>query len=84
MHIDWVRTNMVKVYLAWKYLTGQEVSNLENLMQGKEFILTYYDKGSVKTAKVYVSNMSYQKVSDVLYESEGGLYSSISANAIEI
>jgi len=84
MHIDWVRTNMVKVSMAWKYLTGSEVAYLENLMQGKEFTLSYYDKGSVHTASVYVSNLSYKKVTDAMYTGEGGLYQDIAANAIEI
>lgn len=84
MHIDWVRTNMVKVHLAWKYLTGNEVAYLESLMQGKEFTLTYFDKGSTHTANVYVSKVTYKKVTDALYTSEGGLYSDIQANAIEM
>lgn len=84
MHIDWVRTNMVKVSMVWKYLTGNEVATLESLMQGKEFTLSYLDKGSVHTASVYVSTLSYKKVTDALYTSEGGLYQDITANAIEI
>jgi len=84
MHIDWVRTNMVKVSMVWKYLTGSEVATLESLMQGKEFTLTYFDKGSAHTANVYVSTLSYKKVTDALYTSEGGLYQDITANAIEI
>lgn len=84
MHIDWVRRNMVKVFMQWKYLTGDEVAFLEGLIQGKEFTLTYYDKGSTRTANVYVSNMTYTKVTDAKYSSEGGLYSDITANAIEI
>ena len=84
MHIDWVRTNMVKVSMLWKYLTGSEVATLESLMQGKEFTLTYFDKGSAHTANVYVSTLSYKKVTDALYTSEGGLYQDITANAIEI
>lgn len=84
MHIDWVRTNMIKTGLNWKYLTGKEVKYLEDLMQGKEFTLTYFDKGYVCTASVYVSTFTYKKESDVLYEEDGGLYSNISANGIEI
>lgn len=84
MHIDWVRTNMVKVGLSWKYLTGKEVARLEKLMQGKEFTLTYFDKGSTHDVRVYVSTLSYTKENDALYEADGGLYSNISANAIEI
>jgi hypothetical protein len=84
MHIDWVRKNMVKVFLSWRYLTGNEVATLERLMQGKEFTLTYFDKGSKHTADVYVSNMNYKKITDSLYTDEGGLYGDITANAIEI
>ena len=84
MHIDWVRTNMVKVSMTWGYLTGKEVKHLEDLMQGKEFTLTYFDKGSVCIASVYVSTLSYKKENDALYENDGGLYSNVSANAIEI
>ena len=84
MHIDWVRTNLVKVFMEWSYLTGREVAYLENLMQGKEFTLTYYDKGSTHTAEVYVSKITYAKKTDALYASEGGLYSGIKADAIEM
>lgn len=84
MHIDWVRTNMVKVNMTWSHLTGKEVAYLEQLMQGKEFTLTYFDKGSRHTASVYVSKVTYKKVTDALYASEGGLYSDIAINAIEI
>ena len=84
MHIDWVRTNMVKVNMAWSHLTGKEVAFLEQLMQGKEFTLTYFDKGARHTASVYVSKVTYKKVTDALYASEGGLYSDIAIDAIEI
>lgn len=84
MHIDWVRTNLIKTFLKWSYLTGNEVEYLENLMQGKEFTLTYYDKGKVHTADVYVSKLTYTKYSDALYANEGGLYTDIAADAIEL
>ena len=41
MHNTWVRTDIVKVNMVWKYLTGKEVEVLIGLMQGKEFTLTY-------------------------------------------
>lgn len=84
MHIDWVRTNMVKVNMTWSHLTGQEVARLEQLMMGKEFTLTYFDKGATHSAHVYVSKVTYKKVTDALYANEGGLYSDIAINAIEI
>lgn len=84
MHIDWVRTDVVKVNMTWKYLTGNEVANLKSLMQGKEFTLTFVDCGRTASARVYVSNIHYGSYSEKMYPREGGLYSDISANAIEI
>lgn len=84
MHIDWVRRDVVKVYLKWPYLTGAEVRYLRNLLHGKEFTLTYYDAGQIKTAHVYCTKMTYMKVSDEQYSTEGGLYKDIQANCIEL
>ena len=83
-HIDWVLTDLVKVYLKWSVLTGNEVSTLISLMQGKEFTLTYFDRGSTRTADVYCSKVSYEQYSSYLNASEGGLYTDISANCIEV
>lgn len=84
MHIDWIRRDMVKVSMNWKYLTGNELSDLVSLMQGKEFTLTYFDMGHKHTAKVYCSKVSATKEADELYVPDGGLYSSVSANCIEL
>jgi hypothetical protein len=84
MHITWVLTDVVKVSIVWDHLTGNELIFLKNLMQGKEFTLTYPDADGIRTVNVYCTSMSYHKVSDSLYAAEGGLYSDISANAIEL
>ncbi len=84
MHIDWVRRDVVKVYLFWSYLTGDEVAYLQNLLQGQEFTLTYDDAGTVKTADCYCSKVSFTTVSHEQYSSEGGLCKDIEAHCIEL
>lgn len=84
MHIDWVRRDVVKVYLYWGHLTGNEVAYLQGLLQGKEFTLKYVDSGSVKTAYCYCSKVSFTRVSSNQYSLEGGLCSDIEAHCIEM
>lgn len=84
MHNTWVRTDMVKVNMVWKALTGQEVQNLVTLMQGKEFTLTFYEFGTERTAEVYVAEVNYDKHTDALYTEEGGICINVSANAVEL
>ena len=84
MHNTWVRTDMVKVNMVWKALTGMEVQNLVTLMQGKEFTLTFYEFGTERTAEVYVAEVNYDKHTDALYTEEGGICINVSANAVEL
>ena len=84
MHNTWVRTNIVKVNMVWKYLTGKEVETLIGLMQGKEFTLTFDEYGTTQTAEVYVAEITYTKLFDAGYASDGGLCENISANAVEL
>ena len=84
MHNTWVRTDMVKVNMVWKALTGLEVQNLVTLMQGKEFTLTFYEFGTERTAEVYVAEVNYDKHTDALYTEEGGICINVSANAVEL
>ena len=83
MHNTWVRQDIVKVNMQWPALTGNEVEYLINLMQGKEFTLTYLEFGTDKTADVYVAEVNYTKEYDGLYDSEGGLCTNITASAVE-
>ena len=55
MHIDWVRRDLRKVYLQWKVLTGSEMDYIMSLMQGKEFTLTFKDRGKVQKMSAYSS-----------------------------
>ena len=81
MHIDWIRRDIRKVHLQWKVLTGSEMDYVMGLMQGKEFTLTFRDRGKVQTMKAYSSESSYNYYSAALGED---IYTDVSINAIEM
>lgn len=81
MHIDWIRRDIRKVNLQWKVLTASELDYVFGLMQGKEFTLTFKDRGRVQTMKAYSSESSYVYYSAALGED---LYTDVSINAIEM
>jgi hypothetical protein len=81
MHIDWVRRDIRKVNLQWKVLTGTELNYILGLMQGKEFTLTFKDRGVVQTMSAYSSESSYTYYSAALGED---IYTDVSINAIEM
>jgi hypothetical protein len=80
MHIDWIRRDIRKVNLQWKVLTASELNYILDLMQGKEFTLTFKDRGKVQTMSAYSSESSYTYYSAAL---GGDIYTDISINAIE-
>ena len=84
MHNTWVRRDMVKINFVWRALTGNEVQNLINLMQGKNFTLTYYEFGQTHTAEVYVAEVNYKKQYAAGFASQGGLCTDITASAVEM
>lgn len=81
MHIDWVRRDIRKVYLQWKVLTASELDYVLGLMQGKEFTITFKDRGVVQTMNAYSAESSYTYYSSAL---GGDLYTDVSINAIEM
>ena len=81
MHIDWVRRDIRKVKLQWKVLTASELDYVLDLMQGKEFTLTFKDRGRVQTMSAYSSESSYTYYSAALGED---IYTDVSINAIEM
>lgn len=81
MHIDWVRRDIRKVHLRWSVLTASELDYVLGLMQGKEFTLTFKDRGKVQTMNAYSSESSYTYYSAALGED---LYTDVSINAIEM
>ena len=81
MHIDWVRRDIRKVHLKWSVLTASELDYILGLMQGKEFVLTFKDRGTVQTMNAYSSESTYTYYSAALGED---IYTDISINAIEL
>lgn len=81
MHIDWIRRDIRKVYLQWKVLTASEMDYILGLMQGKEFTLTFKDRGRVQTMSAYSSESSYTYYSAAFGED---IYTDVSINAIEL
>lgn len=81
MHIDWVRRDIRKVNLRWSVLTASELDYVLGLMQGKEFTLTFKDRGRVQTMSAYSSESSYTYYSAALGED---IYTDVSINAIEM
>lgn len=80
MHIEWVRRDIRKVNLRWKVLTASELNYILDLMQGKEFRLTFRDRGSIQEMDAYSAESSYTYYSSALGED---IYTDISINAIE-
>lgn len=81
MHIDWVRRDIRKVHLRWSVLTAAELDYVLGLMQGKEFTITFKDRGRVQTMNAYSSESSYTYYSAALGTD---LYTDVSINAIEM
>ena len=83
MYINWIRSDIRKINMTFRYLTGSEVNYLLMLMQGKEFNFTYYDNG-MNTIRAYTGKCSYAQHTLALHEDEGGLYRDFKINVIEM
>ena len=81
MHVDWIRRDIRKVHLRWSVLTASELDYVLGLMQGKEFTLTFKDRGRVQTMNAYSSESSYTYYSAALGDD---IYTDVSINAIEM
>jgi hypothetical protein len=81
MHIDWIRTQIRKVYIKYSAMTKEEMAFMLNLVQGKEYTLTYEDPIlGVNTINCYTSNSSAELYSAVLHN---GLWRNVTFNCIE-
>lgn len=81
MHIDWIRPEIRKVYIKYSAMTKEEMAFMLNLVQGKEYTLTYEDPIlGVNTINCYTSNSSTELYSAVLYN---GLWRNVTFNCIE-
>lgn len=83
MRIDWVRTDVRKVYLHYNAMTASELQYTINLMQGKEFTFKFYDQGSVQTINAYVGESSYEFYSYSTAYNEA-VYVNIDIHVIEL
>ena len=83
MHINWVLRRIRKVQIQLPPCESAEVAALLDLVQGKEYSLTYFDPltGGQNTITAYTSNSSADCYSGILYN---GLWQGVSFNAIEV
>lgn len=79
----WVRTDIRKINLVYRVLTGEERDYLLQLMQGKDFELTYYDNGVQVIDSGYVGKCSYKGYAARLHAAEGGVYTDFKINVVE-
>lgn len=82
MHIDWIRRDIRKVHLQYKAMTCEELDYLLWLMQGKEFTLTFRDRGRIQTMQAYSAESSYTYYSANVDGED--IYTDVSINAIEL
>lgn len=85
MKIVWVRKDVRKVKMRWNALTGNEVTEIRNLMQGKEYTFTYWDAGT-QSMKAYTGDNDYHihSYNPKIYGDQGGLYTNFSIDAVEM
>lgn len=84
MHITWIRGDVRKVIMTYKWLTGSELRTLVNLMQGKVFTFTFEDAGASKVMSGYTGKITYKQKNLSLYASEGGLYEDVKIDVVEM
>lgn len=83
MHIDWVRTDVRKVYLHYNAITETELAYMMSRMQGKEFSFKFLDQGSVQTMSAHVGESSYEFYSYSTLYAEG-VYTNFEIHVIEM
>ena len=84
MHITWVRTDVRKVSLTYNKLTGNQVNYMVNLMQGKEFTFAYPDGNDVIIFSGYCGKITYDQKRLDLHANEGGVYTNVQINVVEM
>lgn len=83
-HIDWIRRDIRKVTMRWQTMTGNEVRYLRDLVQGKEYDFTFEDLGEVCSMRAYTGDMNYTRHTSARYADEGGEYTDVTFDAVEI
>lgn len=67
MHIDWVRTDILKVGIRYKAMSLSELNFIVGKLQGREFTFTFPDRGNSTTIDAYCSNCSYTMHTSNIY-----------------
>lgn len=83
IHIYWVLRKIRKLEIEMPPCSSSEASAILNLVQGKEYTITYWDilDNAEKTISVYTSTSSADCYSGII---RNGLWQGLSFNAIEI
>lgn len=84
MHIDWLRRDLRKVTIKYNAMTGNEMDELVGLVQGKEYTATFRDRGKTCTMSAYTGDCKYELYNETLCSSEGGLYTDVSFDMVEM
>ena len=84
MHIRWVRRDVRKVNFTYNKLTGNQVAYLRNLLQGNEFTFAYPDGDGTESFSAYCGRMSYDQFRLDLHEDEGGTYTNVQVDVVEM
>jgi len=80
-HIEWIRTNIHKVYIKYAAMTKVEMTFMLSLVQGKEYALTYDDLIlGINIINCYTPDSSAESYSAVLYN---GLWRNVTFNCLE-
>lgn len=79
----WVRSDIRKINLVYKALTGEERDYLLGLMQGRDFTLTYFDNGVQVIDSAYVGKCNYKGYSARQHADEGGVYTDFKVGIVE-
>lgn len=81
MHIVWLRTDVHKIGLKYKLITGSELEYLRTLMQGKTFSFTFAHENGVHTIQGYTG-----EIQGTLYTRLDGvdIYKDVAINVIEL
>lgn len=83
MRIDWIRTDVRKVFLKYAAISASELAYMMGLMQGKEFVFSFLDQGTVQTMNAYVGESKYEFYThSTLYDE--GVYTNFEINVIEL
>lgn len=84
MFIDWIRRDLTKVTLDYNAMTGNEVAYMKSLMQGQEYDFTFVDFGETRVIHAYTGDCSYSAYNKTLYANEGGMYTDVTFDVVEM